>query len=582
MFSKYYQSELAYLREVGRAFGEANPSIAGLLTERGGDPDVERLLEGFCFLTARIRERIDAGVPEVVHGLAELLVPQYLRPVPAASIIEFTPHARALRARARIAAGAEVAATPVEGTSCLFRTTAPLELLPVSLTGVTLDQSVALAPRLKIALQTTEQGLPEILRPEGIRLFIHGELSLSSTVLLWLLRYCRSVGLHDVASGRTLKLPPSSIRGFGFQQEGALLPWPARANEGFRLLQEYFTLPQKFMFVDVRGLEAGLGTLGEKFELVFEFDRPPPLPSPVGKDLFRLHCVPVVNLFAVGADPIVARLRGEEHLLRATGIDPQHMEVYSVDSVMGLKTGRAQRTPYQPFVDFSHALGDDAAGSFFRIRRAKSILDDGLDTFLSVGAPDDVAPEFTDETLSIDLTCTNRSLPARLGLGDVCVATPASPTLARFRNIVAVSKPVRPPLGSELHWRLLSHLALNQRSMADLRSLRGILELYNFQMGVDHPAARANQLRVEAVEGVHVAPVRRLLAGLPVRGLRTTVELEEGRFAGAGDAFLFGAVLDELFAANVTVNAFNELVVRLQPSQMEHTWPPRNGAQQIV
>src|SRR5687767_9308583 len=105
MFSKYYQNELSYLREMGRDFGLANPAIAGLLSERGADPDVERLLEGFCFLTARIRERLDAGVPEIVHGLVDLLVPQYLRPIPAASIVEFTPHARVLRSRTRIPRG---------------------------------------------------------------------------------------------------------------------------------------------------------------------------------------------------------------------------------------------------------------------------------------------------------------------------------------------------------------------------------------------------------------------------------------------------------------------------------------------
>src|SRR5512141_2299308 len=99
MFSKYYQSELAFLRGMGKEFAAAHPELAGLLAERGGDPDVERLLEGFAFLSARIRERLDDAVPELIHDLTEILLPHYLRPVPACTVVEFQPVAGALRAR---------------------------------------------------------------------------------------------------------------------------------------------------------------------------------------------------------------------------------------------------------------------------------------------------------------------------------------------------------------------------------------------------------------------------------------------------------------------------------------------------
>ena len=565
---------------MGQAFGQANPTIAGLLAERGTDPDVERLLEGFCFLTARIRERLDQAVPEVVHGLTELLLPHFLRPLPAATVLEFTPHARALRGRLHLEAGAEVASVPVEGTSCLFRTTAALDLLPLALTDVTLDAGSAHAPVLRVAFQTTEQGRAEVLQPAGIRLMLHGELPVASTVLLWLLRHCRAVQVRDLTgSGRAVTLAPDVIRAVGFEPEHALLPWPARAPAGVRLVQEYFTLPQKFLFVDVTGLEQALPVVGERFELAFEFDRPPALPARVGKDLVRLHCVPAVNLFSRGADPLSHRLAGQEHLLRASELDPAHAEVFAVRSVQGLREERGERREYLPFVDFAHA---ESTQGFYRLRRVLSPLDDGLDTYLALGSPREVPAELARETLSVELECTNRSLPTRLQLGDVSVPTAQSPTVARFRNIVPVSKPVRPPLGAELHWRLLSHLALNHRSLAEPTALRALLGLYNFQAGVDHPTARANTLRVEAIRDVGARPARRLFGGAPLRGVQTRVVLEESRFAGAGDAFLFGAVLDELLASTVTLNAFNELVVQLEPSHLEYTWPARNGSQPLL
>ena len=41
MGSKHYESELAYLREMGREFALVHPTTAGLLAEKGSDPDVE-------------------------------------------------------------------------------------------------------------------------------------------------------------------------------------------------------------------------------------------------------------------------------------------------------------------------------------------------------------------------------------------------------------------------------------------------------------------------------------------------------------------------------------------------------------
>src|SRR5687767_12053024 len=112
MFSKYYQSELQYLRELGRQYGEAHPESAGMLVERGGDPDVERLLEGFAFLSAKMRERVEDAAPEIILQLADLLVPHYARTLPAASIVEFSPIPGAVRGRQNVARGTEVSSVP--------------------------------------------------------------------------------------------------------------------------------------------------------------------------------------------------------------------------------------------------------------------------------------------------------------------------------------------------------------------------------------------------------------------------------------------------------------------------------------
>lgn len=578
MFSKYYQSELSYLREMGRAFAVANPSLAGLLSERGGDPDVERLLEGFAFLSAQIRERTENAVPEVIHGLAELLMPHYLRPLPACSVVEFTPQPRALRGRLRVPRGTEIAAVPVEQTSCTFRTTADLDLLPLTLLDAAVEYPSATAPTLRLLLQLGEQARAELIQAGRLRFFLHGELPLSSTLFLWLFRHCRGISLRDAGSaGPAVRIGPNSLRAVGFDPGEALFPWPPLAPQGFRLVQELFTLPQKYLFFELGGLQA-TPPAKEQLEVRLEFDRPPPLPARLGREAIRLHCVPVINLFRCEGEPLQLQVPGQEHLVRAAGLNPLHMEVYSVDSVTGVRAG-GERQTYPPFVDFRHAEDQRAC---YRLRHAPSPINDGIDTYLALATPRDVSPYLGAETLSLELTCTNRSLPSQLRLGDLKVPTASSPTIARFSNLGPVTKPARPPLGSELHWRLLSHLSLGHGSLASPDALRSLLSLYNFQAQSDYPLARANALRLDSIRAVNSAAARRFLQGAPVRGQRTVVELDESGFAGPGDLFLFGWVLDELFADNLTLNAFNELSVRFFPSRMEYSWPARSGSQPLL
>ena len=578
MFSKYYESELAYLRELGRAYAQEHPSTAGLLAERSGDPDVERLLEGVAFIAAKVRERTDDAIPEVVHELADLVLPHYLRPVPATTNVQFRPQPRALRGAVPVPRGTELGSVAIDETSVLFRTTQELTLLPVTVDEVLHETPSATAPVLRMVVSAPGPGLKALAEHGRLRLYIHGEYALASTLLLWLLRHCRSVSIGE--PGATVpgpRLPPGSIRPVGFDAESALLPWPALASHGYRILQEYFTLPEKLLFFELGGLDRV--PLKEKFEVRFEFERPPALGQRIPRDVFRLHCAPAINLFRADAEPLRFHAPGQEQMVRAAGVDPRHMEVYSVDQVLSARAGSPERETLQPFTAFAHAGG---AATFYRLRRSASPIDEGVDTYLSLETPRDVEPRLEERTLSLELTCTHRGLPRRLRLKDVSVPTPGSPSLAQFENLLPVSQPLRPPLGTELLWRVLAHVALVKRSLAEEGLLSALVGLYNFQAFGDEPVGRANTRRAEAVGKVRTGPSRRLHQGAVVRGQHTVVELDETGFVSAGDAFLFGCVLDELLAAHLTLNAFQSLTTLQLPSRTETRWTPRTGSQPLL
>ncbi|MCA9689009.1 MAG: type VI secretion system baseplate subunit TssF [Nannocystaceae bacterium] len=580
MFSKYYQGELAFLRELGGEFARAHPATAGLLSERSGDPDVERLLQGVAFLTAQLKERVDDAHPRFIHDLAALLLPHSLRPVPAATIIEFKPR-KPPKERLTLERGAELSSRPVRGARCLFQTSADVDLLPLRIARAELEEQGHDAYRLRLGFESTGSSATAAFHARGIRLFLHAGLPTAACLLTWLMRHCRGVTIRSSrAGGKRVALPPDVLAFPGLTPDEPLLPWPEFAPSGLRIVQEYFTLPEKLLFVDIKGLDAARDSIESRFEVEFEIRDAPGLPTRLSAEMFRINCAPAINLFAVSAEPIRRDPLVREHLVRASGLTREAFEVFDVREVIGVQAGDARRRQYSPFLSFAH----DAPGAeqtYYDLRRSTSPIDGAVDTYIGVERPRDLPPGVGKEVLSVELLCTNRDLPTELDIGDISTPTPRSRATATFSNITPVSRPARPPLDGSLHWRVLGHLAAQRRSLADPGVLAAMLGFYNVHADADVQRGRANQRRVEAIRDVSMRPVTRLVSSLPVRGTETIISVNETGFAGVGDAFLFGCVLDEVIAALVPLNSFNQLRLMIHPAQREYTWRPRNGARTL-
>ncbi len=589
MFNKYYQDELTYLRELGKEFASAYPGVAPMLAERGGDPDVERLLEGVAFLTGKIRQKIDDELPEVIHSVAALLFPHYVRQVPATSIIEFVPLPNVVRERLLVQRGAEVGSVPVDGVSCRFRTTQDVELLPLAIENVRVDTGQTLAQTLRIELRLTGGANFAALNLKKIRFYIQGDRRLQDDVRLWLGEHVDGLAIASVDSaGRdtVLTVPPRrALELVGFAEEEALVPYPETVYPGFRLLQEYFTLPQKFAFFDFGGFEAiNSEKVGERFAILIQFKDALPTTARVQKENFKLFCSPVVNLFSHPTDPIKPDPTKHEYIARPSGGEPTGFEIYSVDNVVGIARKTSQRVRIPAFLSFEHEIDPEATerAVFYQHHLRPAAVGDGVDVYMSFGTPQDVGhlPDF--DVISIDATCTNRRLPAQLKLGDLRVSTATSPAVATFSNITPVTPPLPPPIGRELQWRVLSHMAMTYRSIAEIEVLRATVDIYNFQALVDRQAARANQLRVAAMKSIEVRPTDRLYRGAPIRGIASRIELDEGGFSGEGDMYLFASILNEMLASYVALNSFTQLTVTGQSTRVEYKWEPKNGHKYLI
>lgn len=604
MFNKYYQDELSFLHEMGAEFARTHPKIANLLSDRSADPDVERLLEGVAFLSGQIRQKIDDELPELTHALLGLLWPHYLRPVPSMTIIQFRPGPEVDDVIA-IPRGVSLDSVPVDGTPCRFRTGAPVELSPLEVTEAVLEAPLAGTHSLRLRLNTLNGVSVQKMALKRLRLFLYGEPHVSYEVFLRLRHHVRRIVVRAVIGGRAqreFELGPGAIRPVGFDEETELLDYPPHCFPGYRLLQEYFALPEKFLFVEIAGL-GPLAELGAEdcFEVVFEFDRAAESSLHLTPANFLLHCAPAINLFPHEADPIHIDHTRTEHRLRPSGGIQEHYEIYSVDSVAGFITGSAERVFYKPFFSFTHHGEDGHQGFGYyqeRVRnRARPRDEDeeietyqlalqrsatighGTDMYLSFVSPEMEGAVPQAETISTQLTCTNRHLAEQLNVGDICEPTAESPEFAEFHNVIKPTSSVHPPLDGGLHWRLISHLSLNFISLVDVEALRGILELYNLQAYYDQQAARENEQRLSGLLSVEMKPSEWIYKGAPIRGRSVRMEMDEDGFAGEGDMVLFGEVLSEFFALYASINSFTQLTVRGRRRGEVYQWPRRLGRQ---
>lgn len=571
MFNRYYQDELNKLKGLATEFAKVNPAIAPMLSGASADPDVERLLEGVAFLTGLTRQKLDDQFPEFVQELTNLLFPHYLRPVPASTLIGFTP--KGPRADvARVAAGTELASVPVDGTSCRFRTTCDLDVQPLQIAEVNLLSHAGAAPVLMIEFEL--QGGLSIAQwgRDSIRLFLGDGYVDAAKLLLLLTNHVADVRVSG-GSGERLSLGAKSLRTSGF--DDGFLPYPSHAFSGFRIIQEFFTQPEKFLFVDIVGLQRWtMGAKGTRFSIVMTLDSLPDWLPEISVESFMLNVVPAINVFPHTADPITHDHRVTEYRIVPEGRDRRHHQIYSIDQVIGYQQGSAKDRVYQPFGMFRHD-GRGAQLSYRTTLRAASV-ERGSDVYISLNYSPSETP--LPETLSIRITCTNRSLPESLKLGDISQPTSSSPDQMSFRNIRAVTPAQDPPAGEELLWCLISHVSLNLLSVANAENLRRLLGLYVFS-GRHGPEA-ANRRRVEGILDVTVTRETRLIGrGGIQRGQLIRIRCREDHYAGIGDMYLFGCVLERFLGDYAGINSYTRVELEDAFSGTVFKWQPRLGQQ---
>lgn len=582
MFAKYFDAELEYLRRRGREFAARHQSAKHLLGSHANDPDVERLLEGFAFLTARIRERIEDESPALIHGLAEVLLPQLLRPIPSTSIVEYQPDIHSFRAprlmrREDVAIALHSArSTNEHSTPCLFQTCFDVTLAPLRVEDANYNSSTR---EITISLETTPEARQYLAGKDGqLRFYIHGlDTSLPSTLMHWLTSgHCSSIALGSPGAFR--ELGPDALRVTDFVNT-PLIPWPEFVPASLRLLQEYLIAPRRFFFFDI--ITEGGSYEARHLQLKIRFRTPFKLPGEVTAETFRLHCTPVVNCFTADTEPMRTSLTRAEQLIRVAGYSLDEFAIYDVEAANLSSQGQSTRRilPFYQFQNVPNERGDQA---FYTLRRERSALDGGLDTFLSLAHQDAIKPIELDGdgVLHLQVKATNRFKPLDLGPDAVCriESGPSVPVVP----LTPMTRPVNPLADGTNSWRLLAHLTRPRVPLATKDGVKTFLTLNDLRSEDDERRAIFHHV-LDAIREVSSHPKYKIISGGPARVCKFKVVLNETKLPEPyGQSWLLGTVLHSVFREQLPINLSSELELFLQSSEVSLRWAPQTGMMPLL
>lgn len=617
---RHYNTELQHLREMGAEFARQFPKVAARLGIDGievADPYVERLLEGAAFLNARVQLRLDAEFPRFTQRLLEIVYPQYLAPIPSMTVVRFEPDLNdpSLDRGFAVPRGTGLRSLLGKGetTACEFRTAHDITMLPLQIVQA---QYFTYSPDLPLSSLPVGSTIKGGLR---LRLRTREGLNLSQLPLDQLSIYLSGTDevaykLHELLIGAGLGvlgipvkrpvtwqefLPSSAIHARGFEDDDAILPVTLRGFRGYRLLQEYFAFPQRFLFVDLKGLSRIVKRCtGNEVDLVIPFSRgDAALESLVDANQFSLFCSPAVNLFSRRTDRVnITRTQHDFHVV-VDRSRPMDFEIHSLESVTGFDEGNQNERRFLPFYEAYQDAPDDHQ-AYFSIQREPRLLSStqkrkgfrstyvGSEVFISLVDANEAPFSESLKQLALTALCTNRDLPLHMpvGLGKTDFAPDKSVPALSIRCIRGPTRPHSTMREGDSSWSLISHLSLNYLSLMDsdaqkgASALRELLTLY---------AARDpnTEKQVEGLRSIKVQPVtRRLPMPGPIafgRGLRIELELNELAFQGSSP-FLFGQVMEQFFARYVSLNSFTETVLRGSSRGQIMRWVPRCGDRAIL
>jgi type VI secretion system protein ImpG len=619
---KYYNHELQHIREMAGEFALEYPKIAGRLGLDGfecADPYVERLLEGFAYLSARVQLKVDAEFPRFTQHLLEIVYPHYLSPTPSMAVVQCQPDLmegslnegflipKQTTLRSNIGKG--------EQTACEYRTAHDLTLWPIELIEAEYLNGIGavsvlgipslsgLKAGIRLRLKTTAGLTFNQIKLNNLTLYLRGVGELPMQIYEQLL--ANSIAIVVQATNRPIAwqhiVKKSAVLPVGFSQDETMLPYTQRSFQGYRLLQEYFAFPERYMFVELTQLQAALQQCGDnEIDIIILLNRNnPQLVNEIDATRFALFCAPAINIFPKRADRIHLNNQTNEYHIVPDRTRPLDYEIYQIREVTGFGSTSDDQQAFLPFYQASSDQSQAQQRAYYSIIRTPRVMSAkqklqgprssyvGNEIHISIVDANEAPFKSELRQLGLETLCTNRDLPLQLpiGIGKTDFSIQTGAPVEFIRCLSGPTKPRPSNAHKDTAWKLINHLSLNYLSILNnsekdgASAFRSLLSLYGDNSDLSF------RKQIEGILFIQSKPiVRRINTAGPIvfgRGLEITLTVDESAFEGSG-VFLLGMVAEQFFAQYVSLNSFTETVLKTNDRGEIMRWPMRLGQRQLA
>ncbi|QER38973.1 type VI secretion system baseplate subunit TssF [Acinetobacter suaedae] len=581
----YYEKELQEFGQQSREFAQKYPKIAQRLSlnqEQIDDPHIERLIQAFSLIAARIDKKLADSYDVFTHSLFEVMFPQYLRHFPACTVVSFEDinKVKQLTEVHRIPQKTALRSRSFKGVQCEFNTTNEVRLLPLALTGLDfqtspsthmhLNQNATLSLKFEIfndAHWVLEEKLPIYL--DAISNF---PLQVLDSI------FKKETGFAVRIGQRTMEIA-NPFTAMGFSEQESLLPVDQHTHHAYRLLMEYFCFPEKFNYLnlDLGVLKGMLREHEQSFEILIHLklnlnDQAIVRNySELNIANFKLFTTPAINLFEKQAEPQKITHTQLQYPLIT---DAHHPELYQVYSVIEMnmvreKTNQEQSyLPVLPFFAMSHYQNDKV--QFFYSLNYQSSATQAMQMGYSIVSKHLKPYEIKSDFISTKLLCSNGDLPHEaLGQSNNILNLNDSSLARRALILKRPTSPFEFDKNKNEQWRIISHLSLNTLALMKgdaLSHVKELLALYNL------PHSKENILLIDALKTLSFSTVNKLVNVKPfpmfVRGVKVELSVNSSVFRGHS-LYIFSQLLSHIFNLKVQINSFVDVIVKDSSSQQE-------------
>lgn len=573
----YYEKQLQEFGQQSREFASKYPKIAQRLSlnqEQIDDPHIERLIQAFSLISARIDKKLADSYDIFTRSIFEVMFPQYLKPFPACSVVSFEDvnKIKQLTDRQVIPKATTLKAKSTRGVQCEYQTVQDVVLLPIQLKQIKfkthpsahmhLNQNATLSMGFEIFSQKNQ-----LLAQENLPIFLDAISNFPLQVLDSIFKASTSFSIRVGQNSFDIANPFEIM---GFDELQSVLPIDQHTHHAYRLLMEYFCVPEKFNFLKLKldfikyfNLEQSEFELQMHFKLNLNDQASIRNYSELNAANFKLFATPIVNLFKKQAEPQKINHKRMEYPLITDAHHPEYYQAYSILKMNMVREKSDQDQvfyPVLPFFAMSHYHQDKV--QFFYSLNPEQMKNKHQELNYSVISRA-LEPHATQsDFISTEILCTNRELPYESYNKDQNALTLNDSNLAR--RALMLKRPSIPyyfEQNKKEQWRIISHLSLNNLSLMKgdaVSHIKELLALYNLSK------SKENQIIIDAIKNIQFSTTQKLVESKPfplfVRGLKVEVEVDAEVFRGHS-LYIFSQLLTHVFNLKVNMNSFVDVII---------------------